>query len=56
MCEELTKGATRVWHPEHKAPYVHNGDLWVGYDDEESIREKVYSTTSIIIHSIITSI
>lgn len=31
----------RVWHAEHKVPYAYKDDLWVGYDDEESIREKV---------------
>ncbi|WAQ95493.1 CHIA-like protein, partial [Mya arenaria] len=41
ICEELNTGAVRVWNNEHKVPYIHKGDLWVGYDDEESIREKV---------------
>ncbi|XP_053383141.1 uncharacterized protein LOC123564551 [Mercenaria mercenaria] len=42
VCEELTKGATRVWQAEHRAPYIHKGDLWVGYDDEESVVAKVH--------------
>ena len=42
MCQELQNGATRVWDPEQKVPYIVKGDMWVGYDDPESIREKVY--------------
>ncbi|KAL4240744.1 hypothetical protein ACF0H5_001533 [Mactra antiquata] len=41
VCEELKKGATRVWQAEHRAPYLYNNDLWVGYDDEESVKAKV---------------
>ena len=48
ICEELAGGGKRVWNTEHQVPYLHSGDLWVGYDDEESIREKV--TTSLCSH------
>ena len=41
VCKELQNGATRVWDPEQRVPYIVKGDMWVGYDDPESIKEKV---------------
>lgn len=33
-------GYTRYWDEEAKAPYLFNGDTFISYDDEESIRHK----------------
>lgn len=33
-------GYTRFWDDEAKAPYLFNGDTFISYDDEESIRHK----------------
>ncbi|CAH1256761.1 CHIA, partial [Branchiostoma lanceolatum] len=41
ICTMLRGGATRVFDAEQKAPYAYSGNQWVGYDDEESITEKV---------------
>ncbi|XP_014675453.1 PREDICTED: acidic mammalian chitinase-like [Priapulus caudatus] len=41
VCIMLNSGGTRVWNDEHKVPYAYKGDQWVGYDDEESIANKV---------------
>lgn len=40
-CLALDAGATRVWHEEHQAPYYHYGVDWMGYDDPESLSNKV---------------
>lgn len=40
VCKELKNGAKRIWDPEQRVPYAVKGDLWVGYDDSESIKEK----------------
>lgn len=34
-------GFTRHWDEDAKAPYLYNGDIFVSYDDEESIGHKV---------------
>ena len=34
-------GFVRYWDEEAKAPYLYNGDVFISYDDEESIAEKV---------------
>ena len=34
-------GGTRVWDEEAKIPYTYKNDVWVGYDDKESLRVKV---------------
>ena len=42
VCQLLKNGeATYVWDDEQKVPYAVSGDLWVGFDDERSIREKM---------------
>ncbi|XP_014672733.1 PREDICTED: acidic mammalian chitinase-like [Priapulus caudatus] len=41
VCDMLRSGATRVWHNDHQAPYAYLSNQWVGYDDEQSIANKV---------------
>lgn len=41
VCEILQNGGTYVWDDEMKVPYAINGDQWVGFDDEKSIRNKM---------------
>ncbi|XP_044253062.1 probable chitinase 10 [Tribolium madens] len=41
VCELLQNGATYIWDDEMKVPYAVNGDQWIGFDDEKSIRNKM---------------
>lgn len=41
ICEMLLNGAVYVWDDEMKVPYLVDGDQWVGFDDEKSIRHKM---------------
>ncbi|CAH1985065.1 unnamed protein product [Acanthoscelides obtectus] len=41
ICEMLQNGATYYWDEEMKVPYLVQGDQWVGFDDERSIRHKM---------------
>ncbi|BET02278.1 chitinase [Nesidiocoris tenuis] len=41
VCEMLRADATYVWDDEMKVPYCIQGDQWVGFDDERSIRHKM---------------
>jgi len=41
ICEMLKNGATYIWDDEQKVPYLVDGDQWVGFDDERSIRNKM---------------
>ncbi|KAJ8944658.1 hypothetical protein NQ314_009420 [Rhamnusium bicolor] len=41
ICEMLQNGATYYWDDEMKVPYLVDGDQWVGFDDEKSIRHKM---------------
>lgn len=41
ICEMLLNGAAYVWDEEMKVPYLVDGDQWVGFDDERSIRNKM---------------
>lgn len=41
VCEMLKNGASYVWDDEMKVPYAVQGDQWVGFDDERSIRNKM---------------
>ncbi|UXI16054.1 hypothetical protein NH340_JMT01997 [Sarcoptes scabiei] len=42
ICEMLKSGAKYVWDDEQKVPYAIQGDQWVGFDDERSIRGKLH--------------
>ena len=37
----LIEGANYVWDEEMQVPYLVQGDQWVGFDDEKSIRNKM---------------
>lgn len=41
ICEMLQKGATYIFDEEMQVPYLVDGDQWVGFDDERSIRHKM---------------
>nr|APA05224.1 chitinase [Tetranychus cinnabarinus] len=42
ICDLLKDGAASyLWDDEQKVPYLVAGDLWVGFDDERSIRNKM---------------
>jgi chitinase len=42
ICEFLRRPGTVVnYHNEHRNPYAYNGDQWVGYDNVQSLEEKV---------------
>ena len=41
ICQMLLEGASYVWDEEMKVPYLVQGDQWVGFDDERSIRNKM---------------
>ncbi|XP_068223063.1 LOW QUALITY PROTEIN: probable chitinase 10 [Palaemon carinicauda] len=41
VCEELHAGGHYVWHEEMQVPYMVKGSLWVGFDDERAIRNKM---------------
>lgn len=33
---------TLVWDNEQQVPFAYHGDQWVGFDDERSLKTKVY--------------
>lgn len=41
ICELLQKGAIYIFDEEMQVPYLIDGDQWVGFDDERSIRHKM---------------
>ncbi|RWS29883.1 Sar s 18 allergen (chitinase-like protein) [Leptotrombidium deliense] len=41
VCDLLKDGGTYLWDDEQKVPYAVQNDLWVGFDDERSIRLKM---------------
>ena len=41
VCDMLIEGAAYIWDDEMKVPYLVQGDQWVGFDDERSIRNKM---------------
>jgi hypothetical protein len=45
ICQKLQQGWTRVWNEEQKVPYAYSGKEWVGYEDVESLKHKVFQNT-----------
>ncbi|XP_043235653.1 probable chitinase 10 [Amphibalanus amphitrite] len=41
ICQRLHSGAVYIWDHEMSAPYIVDGDQWVGFDDERSVRIKM---------------
>lgn len=41
ICQNIRNGWTRVWDNVQKSPYAYGGGQWVGYDDAQSIQEKI---------------
>ncbi|XP_064081441.1 probable chitinase 10 [Macrobrachium nipponense] len=41
VCEELQAGGHYIWHEEMQVPYMVKDKLWVGFDDERAIRNKM---------------
>ena len=41
MCEFVKGGAKVFWIEDQKVPYAVNGDQWVSFDDNKSLRNKV---------------
>jgi chitinase len=42
VCKLLKDGWTKEWHDEQKVPFAYKDDQWVGYDDPQSIKHKVF--------------
>ena len=42
VCEKLQSGWTRVWDNAGKVPYAYYGNEWVGFEDPESLKIKVF--------------
>ena len=42
----LKTGGQRHWIDGEQVPYVVKGDQWVGYDDKQSLKEKVSCCTN----------
>ena len=41
ICQKISQGWTKKWDNEAKVPYAYSGNEWVGYDDVQSLKEKV---------------
>jgi hypothetical protein len=41
ICTRLNEGFTHHWDDVHKASIAYKDGSWIGYDDEETIEEKV---------------
>jgi chitinase len=41
ICKNIRNGWTRVFDNTQKVPYAYGGGQWVGYDDVQSIQEKI---------------
>jgi GH18 family chitinase len=42
VCSLLNSGWTRIYNEEQQVPYIYNGNQWIGYDDEQSLTQKVF--------------
>jgi chitinase len=40
ICQLLKSNWTQVYNTEQQAPYVYNGNQWIGYDDIQSLTQK----------------
>ena len=48
ICKYLKKDNwTRKWSKEHQVPFAYKSNQWVGYDDEASIKIKVFDLKKI---------
>ena len=43
VCDIIANGGKRYWNDEQKVPYVVKDKQWIGYDDEASLKEKVFA-------------
>ncbi|KAF2367004.1 Glycoside hydrolase family 18 catalytic domain [Trinorchestia longiramus] len=41
VCEHLRSGGVYIWDNEMQVPYMVKGSLWVGFDDERAMRNKM---------------
>ena len=42
ICELLREyGWSRIWDNEKRIPVIHNGNEWIGYEDSQSLMQKV---------------
>lgn len=41
ICKNVRNGWTRVWDNAQRVPYAYGNNQWVGYDDAQSIQEKI---------------
>ncbi|XP_018011730.1 probable chitinase 10 isoform X2 [Hyalella azteca] len=41
VCEHLRSGGVYIWDEEMQVPYMVKGSLWVGFDDERAMRNKM---------------
>jgi len=41
VCQKISQGWTKVYNEEQKAPYIYSSTEWIGYDDQQSLKEKV---------------
>ena len=41
ICTFIREGAQRIWNETQKSPYAVKKRLWVSYEDEQSVKEKV---------------
>jgi chitinase len=41
ICDNLNEGWTKSRSEEQRVPYAYSNSEWIGFDDQESLREKV---------------
>jgi chitinase len=51
ICEKLNKDKTIkiYWHDEHDVPYAYKPGMWIGYDNEASLVNKVSLLASLLL-------